>query len=295
MKSWFSRLTTSRQPDTVASQPRLFSDGHFYSPIADLDDIKAREDAIWSSAKMLAGIEWREDSQLRLLQDFLGYVPEIDFPVEKPNNPTTYFYMNDQFPVLDAEVLYCMLRHFKPHRMIEVGSGFSSLVTAHVNRVHLGGGLQFVCIEPYPRQFLLDGVAGISELVVSKVQDVPLDFYDRLQEGDILFIDSSHVTKVGSDVNHLFFEVIPRLRKGVLIHIHDIFLPDEYPKKWVIEEGRHWNEQYLVRAFLEFNVSFEILWASYFMAKYHGVEVKAGFPRFPELGGGGSLWLRRTV
>jgi predicted O-methyltransferase YrrM len=279
----------------VENQPRLFSDGHFYSPIADLDDIKAREESIWRSNKIMAGIEWREDSQLRLLQDFSGYVPEIGFPVEKQDNPSTYYYSNDQFPILDAEVLYCILRYFKPHQMIEVGSGFSSLVTAYVNRVHSGGSLQFICIEPYPRQFLLDGVPGISELVVSKVQDVQMNFYDRLQEGDILFIDSSHVTKVGSDVNHLFFEVIPRLREGVLIHIHDIFLPDEYPKQWVIEEGRHWNEQYLVRAFLEFNASFEIIWASYFMAKYHGAEVKARFPRFPELGGGGSLWLRKTA
>lgn len=279
----------------IAGQPCLFPPGHFYSPIADLEEIKLRQDCIWRPSRDMAGIKWNEAEQLALLSEgFKPYMADIRFPVEQSADPATYFYRNDQFPALDAEVLYCILRHFKPARMIEVGSGFSSLVTAQVNRDFLGNQLHFSCIEPYPRQFLRDGVAGISELVMRKVEDVPLDYFDCLREGDVLFIDSSHVSKVGSDVNYLFFEIVPRLNRGVLIHIHDIFLPEEYPKRWVIEEGRHWNEQYLVRAFLEFNASFEILWAANFMAKYHTAEVAAVFPNFPQLGGGGSLWLRRT-
>lgn len=286
-------LRTKIIPRLLNQPPSLFPPGHFYSPIADLTDIRAREEKIWTCPRDMPGIDWNENYQLDLLQQMCSYVADIDYPVDQPEDPKTYFYQNDQFPVLDAEVLFCLLRHFRPHRMIEVGSGFSSLVTAQVNRDFFGNGLHFACIEPYPRQFLVDGVEGISELVVRKVEDVPLSYFDTLKEGDVLFVDSSHVSKVGSDVNYLFFEVLPRLHEGVLIHIHDIFLPDEYPKRWVIEEGRHWNEQYLVRAFLEFNTTFEVIWAAHFMAKHHGSEVQNVFARFPRLGGGGSLWLRR--
>jgi hypothetical protein len=158
-----------------------------------------------------------------------------------------------------------------------------------------GGQIRFVCIEPYPRQFLVDGVPGISDLVREKVEDVPLEFFDDLSAGDVLFIDSSHVSKAGSDVNYLFFEVLPRLAPGVVVHIHDIFLPDEYPKVWVIDQGRNWNEQYLVRAFLQFNSAWEVLWAAHFMGTRHTAAVQRVFPRYPSLGGGGSLWIRRTV
>ncbi len=241
-------------------QPELFPPGHFYSPIADLNDISSREGKIWNSGRQMLGINWKDEAQQRLLLKGLRpYIAKIAFPTEKPEDETVYFYKNDQFPVLDAEVLYCLLRHFRPRRVIEVGSGFPSLITAHVNRVHCGSGIHFSCIEPLPRKFLLDGIAGISELIQQRVEDISLDYFDQLDENDILFIDSSHVAKIGSAVNHLFFEFIPRLRKGVLIHIHDIFLPDEYPQKWIIEEGSHWNAQYLVRAFLQFNHAFEIV------------------------------------
>lgn len=277
-----------------ARQPCLFPPGHFYSPIPDLKEIQAREAELWAPQKEMPAIDWNEAAQQAILQDvFSLYVRDIDFPIERPTDNRVYYYQNDQFPVLDAEVLYCMLRHFRPTRMIEIGSGFSSLVTAEVNRTHLDNKLHFTCIEPYPRQFLRDGIEGISELVIQKVQNIPPDYFSSLKEGDVLFIDSSHVSKVGSDVNYLFFEILPRLNKGVLVHIHDIFLPDDYPRKWVIEEGRHWNEQYLVRAFLEFNNAFEILWAAHFMAKNHEPEITRVFSRFPRLGGGGSMWLRR--
>ena len=130
---------------------------------------------------------------------------------------------------------------------------------------------------------------------MQKVEDVDLAFFDHLEAGDILFIDSSHVSKVGSDVNFLFFEVIPRLKRGVMVHIHDIFLPDEYPKVWVIDQGRNWNEQYLLQAFLQFNSDWEVVWAAHFMATRYSEDVQQTFPRFPELGCGcGSFWLRRT-
>jgi predicted O-methyltransferase YrrM len=242
----------------------------------------------------MPGIDLRIGRQLALLTDLARYTSEIAWPVDKPDGPTDYHYNNDQYPVLDAEFLYAALRHFRPKTVIEVGSGFSSLITAEVNRRHCSGATNFHCVEPYPRQFLTDGVDGITSLVRSRVENVELAFFDQLKAGDLLFSDSSHVSKVGSDVNYLFFEVLPRLRPGVLVHIHDVFLPDEYPKVWVIDQGRNWNEQYLVRAFLQFNTAWEVFWAAHFMGSRHTAAVRATFPRYPQLGGGGSLWLRRA-
>lgn len=275
--------------------PLIFPVGHFYSPIADPDDITRRREKIWSDVDKMKGIELNVSGQLTLLKELKPFVAEIEYPVEQlKNNPHAYFYKNDQFPCLDAEFLFASICYFKPKNMIEVGSGFSSLITADINRRQLVENMNFACIEPYPRQFLLDGVDGIDELIIDKVENVDLSTFDRLESGDVLFIDSSHVSKVGSDVNYLFFEVIPRLKIGVLIHIHDIFLPDEYPAKWVIEEGRNWNEQYCLRCFLQFNESFEVVWAANFMGTRYAKEVHDTFPRSEKLGMGGSMWIRRV-
>lgn len=280
--------------DDSADIQLLFPIGHFYSPIADPVDIRAREQKIWMSVDEMPGINLNVSDQLKLLSQLKPYTASIDYPVEQSEDSTTYFYQNDQFPVLDAEFLFAALCHFKPKSMIEVGSGFSSLITADVNRRIFQSKLDFSCIEPFPRQFLIDGVEGITRLVRQKVEDVDLSFFDRLDSGDILFIDSSHVSKIGSDVNYLFFEVIPRLKKGVIVHIHDIFLPDEYPKVWVIDQNRNWNEQYLLRAFLQFNRDWKVMWASHFMGTRYTAEVQDTFPRYPKLGGGGSLWMNRV-
>ena len=153
-----------------------------------------------------------------------------------------------------------MLRHLRPARMIEVGSGFSSLVAARANREHLGGELDFTCIEPYPRDFLADGgVPGIS--APARGADPGHAARGRSSElgaGDVLFIDTSHTVKTGGDVPWIFNEMLPRLAPGVVVHIHDVFLPGDYPQQWVLE-GWGWNEVYLVRAFLAFNTGFEVL------------------------------------
>jgi SAM-dependent methyltransferase len=271
----------------------LFPIGHFYSPIADPTLIAARKAEIFRKRNGSVGIDYKVDKQLSLLATLAPHARLIDYPVEDPGDGLTYFYNNDQFPVLDAEFLHAALCHFRPAQMIEVGSGFSSLITANVNRKFLNGELRFTCIEPYPRQFLIDGVEGITDLIVSKVEDLGIEFFDRLGDGDILFIGSSHVSKVGSDVNYLFFEVIPRLNPGVIVHVHDIFLPDEYPEAWVLDQNRNWNEQYLLHAFLQFNSDWEVLWASHLMGTRHPDAVTGVFARYPRLGGGGSLWMRR--
>lgn len=271
----------------------LFPNGHFYSPIASSADLAARRDSIWRKRDGCAGVDFREEEQLKLLHTLARHASGIRFPTEADGAEERYFYSNDQFPALDAEFLYAALCEWRPRKMIEIGSGYSSLVTAEVNRTVLNDALDFTCVEPYPRQYLIDGIEGITRLEQCKVQDVPVDYFSRLSNGDILFIDSSHVSKVGSDVNYLIFEVLPALAPGVYVHIHDIFLPDEYPQKWMIDEGRNWNEQYIAQAFLMFNSEWEVVWAANFMATRHTEEVSRVFPRFPRLGGGGSLWIRR--
>ncbi len=271
----------------------LFPPGHFYSPIADPVDLQERQSVLWNGSALLAGIDLHTEKQLQLLEEIKPFALESPFPIKAQPDPTCYFYENDQFPCLDAEFLFTALRYYQPRRVIEIGSGYSTLITAEVNRHYFQNQIDFSCVEPYPRQFLLDGVPGVSRLVTKKVQEVDLEFFENLGARDLLFIDSSHVSKIGSDVNYLFFEVIPRLRPGVIVHVHDIFLPDEYPQVWMIDEGRNWNEQYVLRAFLQNNCEWQVLWAAHFMGTRHTESVQATFPRYPSLGGGGSLWIQR--
>lgn len=274
----------------------LFPPGHFYSPICDPEELILHENELWPPMRRASDptFDYRVDSQLKLLTAFQQHARDISFPREAPpDSATRYYYNNDQYPCLDAEVLFCMIRQLSPAAIMEVGSGFSTLIMAEVNRRFFDSRIQITCIEPYPRQFLIDGVPGVLRLIRRRVQAVPEANFERLASCDILFVDSSHVAKTGSDVNHILFEILPRIRSGVYVHFHDIFLPDEYPKLWAIDHGRNWNEQYLLRAFLQYNRAFEIVWGSYLMGTRHLKEVQEVFPRYPALGGGGSFWLRR--
>ena len=202
-------LRSLLQGHFITTIPLLYRIGHFYSPIVHPGDARSRAGHLWKRQDAMAGVDLQPQVQLELLRQLAAHTASIDYPIDKPPVGIGYFYGNDQFPALDAEFLHTMLCHLAPKTIIEVGSGFSSLITAHVNQHILGGALDFTCIEPYPRKFLTDGVPGIARLLQKKVEDVELAFFDRLHAGDILFIDSSHVSKAGSDVNYLFFEVLP--------------------------------------------------------------------------------------
>jgi hypothetical protein len=159
----------------------------------------------------------------------------------------------------------------------------------------LDGACALHCIEPYPRAFLRAGIPGIASVDERPVQEVPLEFFDQLEAGDVLFIDSSHVAKTGSDVNHLYLKVLPRLRAGVRIHVHDVFFPYEYPREWVLDENRSWNEQYLVQALLMFSTGFRVRFGgchAYARHRERLGEVLA-HPK-GKVYGGASLWIERT-
>ncbi len=265
--------------------------GHFYSPVVDPASLTSD---LWEQRRGLIGIDFCAERHRRLLSDwFPRYLPDFDYPSGEPEDPTRYFIGNSQFSWLDARALFVFLRALRPQRMIEVGSGFSSLLSADVNHRFLDGSMDLTCIEPYPRAFLKATIPGLNRVVIEKVEDVDPGLFEELRSGDILFIDSSHVAKTGSDVNHLFFEVIPRLAAGVFVHIHDIFLPDEYPKDWVLNENRSWNEQYLLRAFLMFNQSFEVFFGCSYAHRFFPSLVGAALGLGGQSFGGGSMWIRR--
>jgi predicted O-methyltransferase YrrM len=306
MQIWFHRRirkvtgSLARVRGDTSTEPPLicWPLDHYYSPIPDSRAL-AREPArsrVWPPVpRATPGLNWRGPAQVALMREELGRQTQFEFPDEPTGDPRDYHAANDMFSRLDAWVLQAMLRRFKPHRMIEVGCGWSSLVTARVNREHLDGGLRFTCIEPHPPEFLAGGVDGITRLIASRVEDLPVDRFLELGDGDVLFIDSSHTVKTGGDVVFLFHEVLPRLAPGVLVHVHDIFLPWDYPQDWVLS-GRAWNEQYLVRSFLSFNSAFPILLGVGWLSQYRPDVLAAAIPGYPAKfpHGGGSLWLQRA-
>jgi hypothetical protein len=256
---------------------------HYYSPVPDTRELP---NSLWARDTSV-GIDWNEPMQLDLLQN--AFPP---FRTECDALPRELLADNDMFAGLDTLAYYCMIRHFKPKRVLEVGSGSSSRVAARAALAN--GTTELTCIEPYPSPELRAGFPGLSKLVIQVVQDVPLRTFEHLEANDILFIDSTHVVKVGSDVNYLFFEILPHLRPGVIVHVHDIFLPREYPVEWVKQKHIFWNEQYLLRAFLMFNQTFEVLLSNALLTMKYPKVTKKAFPA-GAVQTGASFWMRRKI
>lgn len=266
--------------------------GHFYSPLVDPAEVGRDAARIWPASPTAFGIDFNDACHERLLSRvFPALVRDFDYPLTGGDDgELDHFYdRNGQFAHLDSRAAFCLLRHLRPGRIVEVGSGYSSLLMQDVNRRFLGGGCRITCIEPFPRPFLL---RGDFDLVRERVQDVPLAYFDTLAPGDLLFIDSSHVCKTGSDVAYLLLEVLPRLTPGVLIHVHDIFLPGDYPRNWVEQVEISWNEQYVLQALLTLNRGYRVLFGSAYAARRFGAQVDAITGEHVPFGGS-SLWLMR--
>ena len=275
--------------------PLLFPLGHFYSPMYNPAELASRRDRLWPPVpRSTLDLDWHEEAQLELCTRVFATQKPLVLRRSPSADPSEYWSGNDQFPPLDARCLAAMLRYLRPARMIEIGSGYSSLITARLNREEFGNSLNFVCIEPYPRDFLTRGVEGISNLRVELIQDTPLDLFGELGENDVLFIDTSHTIKTGGDVTWILHEIIPRLQVGVMVHVHDFFLPEEYPELWVME-GRGWNETYIVRSFLSYNMSFTVRWAMRYMVLKHPEIVARAFGMTGDDAlNGASLWFQRV-
>lgn len=274
--------------------PMAYPPGHFYSPLADTDDVESRAESIFAVPDSVAGIDLRAEHQLALVDRLRRHHADQPFTA-KAQPGGGYHFENTFFSYGDAIVLHCLLRHLSPRRLIEVGSGYSSAVILDTNDRFLDGRLACTLIDPYPER--LGAVVGDPErrgarVIASRVQEVDPSLFDELEAGDVLFVDSSHVVKAGSDVHFLLLEVLPRLRPGVVVHFHDVFYPFEYPEEW-IARGLSWNEAYALRAFLAFNADFEILLFSSYLAACHRPAVAAALPLW-DRDPGSSLWLRRA-
>jgi len=273
------------------------TENHYHQPVPDTT--KLRED-LWLKHSELPGLDMNEPRQMGLLSLFQsGLRPEYElFPRRRTAKPHEFYLENGAFGNVDAEILYCMVRHFKPRRIFEIGSGMSTLLSAQAVLRNEKDGCppcDLVAIEPYPNDTLRRGFPGLSRLVQSRVEEVPLSEFSNLSENDILFIDSSHVLRIGNDVQYEYLELLPRLNRGVVIHVHDIFLPAEYPKEWVIRRRLFWTEQYLLQAFLSSNNSFEVLWGGAYMHLKNPEKLEAAFSSYDRnRTRPGSFWTRKT-
>lgn len=277
-----------------------YAAGHFYSPIPSIDDILQNDERIFKPDKApLEGIDLNEKKQLTLLHKISAFYKEFPYLSDTPNN-ARYSLDNTYYYDSDAVFLYLIMRHFKPSKIIEIGSGFSSALMLDTNEYFLKNKTHCTFIDPHPDRLLsvLNGKDRDHHLVIPKcVQNVKIEVFQQLQEEDILFIDSSHVSKINSDVNFLLFEILPKLNKGVLIHIHDVFYPFVYPKKWLLG-GRAWNEVFILRAFLQYNDAFEIILFNTFLETHYADWLNSHMPlclkkRPAQFSASGSIWLRK--
>lgn len=271
---------------------RFFPPGHFYSPLPSREEV-AEAFARGGFGPPFPAIDLNESGQFERLERFATWYPEQPFP-ENQTKGARFYLDNPSYGHYDAFMLYGMLREARPKRIIEVGSGFSSAAMLDLNERLLGGGVHFTFIDPDMirlRKLLRPEDEGRVTLIEKRVQEVPLETFTTLGENDVLFIDSSHVSKIGSDVNRLYLDVLPVLAPGVLIHIHDVAGNLEYPRDW-LEEGRAWNEQYLLRAFLMNNDAYRIeLFSAWLWNQKHAL-IREKMPMCAR-GGGGQMWLKK--
>ncbi len=273
---------------------------HFYSPIPDIDDLRARN--IWNKRSELSGVDFQPEAQRELLLK-LGaqYGAECDWPAKGKSGMGVFFTENNSFSFGCAASTHCMIRWLRPKRVIEVGSGNSSIIIKDAllrNMAEGGGHPGYTVIDPYPSDATKKALEGVAEIKDSRVELVHPSFFDKLGEGDVLFIDSGHTVRIGGDVNFLYLDVLPRLARGVVVHIHDIPMPYEYPEVYATNPKfrQFWTESYLLQAFLSHNNSFEVLMGMYFLQRDFPREFAKSFQHFNPVvhkQQAASFWMRR--
>ena len=279
----------------VDEAPMFVRPGHFYSPIPPLDEIRAQAPRLLGADPTnLAAVDLGVDRQRALLDALAPMVASVPF-TDGPDGVHRYHYGNFAYGYADGMFLHLVLRHLRPSRLIELGSGYSSACTLDTLDQLDDHACDLTFVDPYPELLLSLLRAGDEERITilpKLTQDVDLSLFETLRAGDVLFVDSTHVARAGSDVCRLVFDILPALAPGVVVHLHDIFPRFEYPLQW-IEEGRAWNEAYVLRAFLQYNEAFEVyLWPSLL----HVLDPADLERRFPPMavGAGGALWLRKV-
>ncbi len=254
---------------------------HFYFPVPSIKSFQGKD---WNACRPTPAFDFNFSDQIDLLRTkLLPYIAECGFPdspVHANGHGPQFHFNNGFFERVDAEIAYAFVRQRKPKRVVEIGSGNSTLVNAAAMRKNAEEGFpgELTAIEPFPAPYLKQGIPGLTRLIQEKVQDTALDLFLSLEAGDILFIDSSHVVSMDSDVLYECLRILPRLAPGVLIHFHDIFSPLDYPEKFVKRNLCFWCEQYMLEAFLSFNSAFKVVWAGSAMQRFHPEVLREAFP-----------------
>lgn len=284
------KLFNKKSYDVIISRYRLFaaSDQYYESPYADTAYIKRNRDKIYDISKKM-NINFDIEGQIDLLKR-MSEIPLLDWDGDKGNSDFRYYYPNGWFPFSGAVALYGMIMLNRPKHIIEIGSGFSTAVMLDTNEHCFDNKIDIECIEPRPKR--LKKLLKASDHILiheNNLQEMPLDFFSKLEKNDILFIDSSHIIRAGSDVSYELFEILPMLPKGVYIHFHDVFWPFEYPINW-IDDGRAYNEQYVLRALLTDSTAYKVTLFG------HQLEClsKAGIiQNIDPIYGVGSMWIEK--
>lgn len=250
---------------------------HYYEPLPDFRSITTEQ---INRRRTYPGIDFRWDEQLTLVNELSEYRDEL--------SKLDFDFDNVFFKGFDAAVYYSLIRRLQPQRVVEIGGGYSTQIADKALRVNGKGKL--TCIEPYPEERLLKADLKI-DLIQKQVEQIDLDFFSRLEANDILFIDSSHIVKFGSDVCYELLEVLPILKRGVWIHVHDIFFPHDYPAEWLLKRRLALNEQYVLEAFLSFNRDFKVALSNHWLSIDHVAAVTALSPAAIH---GTSFWFYRA-
>ena len=295
----FKRFVASEEYRTgsqrYANVKTAFPPGHFYSPVVDVSQVAADHIRIFGD-RPLWGVDLRAHTQERLFRALVDFFSSLPFS-DEPDGTHRYHYANSSYGFGDACIYWALLGLTRPVRILEIGCGYTSALALDAID-HFGLATTCTFVDPHPDLML--NVTGARaprhEVIAEPVQSVGARLASNLRANDLLFIDSSHVVKTGSDVVYEITEMLPRLAQGVIVHFHDIFYPFEYPEKWVIDDNKSWNELYILHAFLMFNNDFEILFFNDYFSKIHRdivVECAGTIASRFLLNSGGGLWLRR--
>ena len=273
---------------------------HFYSPVPDLEDLERRD--VWSRRSALAGIDFRPEVQVAYLLD-LGsrFGRECGWSADTSGDPSTFYSENTSFSFGCAAAAHCIIRDRKPKRVVEIGSGMSSIVISAALKLNESDGAQpanHTIVDPYPSPRLDTLLGAPANVIADRVEVLDITLFEHLDRGDILFIDSGHTVRIGGDVNFLVLDVLPRLRPGVIVHFHDIGLPYEYPKAYLTNPSFRvlWTESYLLQAFLACNRDFEVLLAMAYLTHDHHESFEKAFPLYDparHASTSGSFWMAR--
>lgn len=258
---------------------------NFYSPLPQWEQLS---EETFGRRNPCHGIVWDTEAHQSFLKDLAPFLSEFE-------PPAGFEWDNVMYGAVESEVLHAMIRRFKPNRIVELGSGFTSLIIAEACRLNAREGRtpNYACFDPFPRDFVRNGIEGMDSFEPVSAMDVRQEEFDALADGDILFVDTTHTVKVASEVNRLVLEVFPRLAPGVLIHVHDIFLPYEYPREF-FQSQCFWQEQYLLQALLAENPNFEVLLPLAALSRDNSDLVGTLMPWHQPPFGPGAFWIRRT-